>query len=173
MCKLTAEEEIALRRIVNQSVSVDLKIAQRLVQLKLVQRVKDDWSLTPLGCRHYKQLAQPLLRQGFSDYIGSLLDRAIPQARAAGIPQPDPVPESDEVDCHEGPQNAADAVQKPVRPASTAKPGELPATCPETPSHFSDRQVQIETADGDAVAQSREALKRSWSLLTKTARMIG
>lgn len=172
MCKLTAEEEIALRRIANQSVSVDLKAAQRLIQLKLAQRVKDGWSLTPLGCRQYGQLAQPLLRQGFSDYIGRLLDRAIPLARAAGIPRPDPVPESDEVDCREAPEKAADAVEKPVRPASTAKPRTLPAACPTAPSHVADRQIQIEAAVGDAVTRSREALNRSWMLLTKTQRMI-
>jgi hypothetical protein len=97
MHELTPEEEIALRRIANQSLSVEPKFAARLAQIKLVERLKDGWRLTALGRLQYERLARPpLLLQKHPAYIDRLLDRAIPMARAAGIPQPDSVPESPE-----------------------------------------------------------------------------
>ena len=147
MHKLTPEEEIALRRIANHSLSVEPKFADRLAQLKLAERLKDGWRLTPLGLLQYERLARPpLLLQKHPAYIDRLLDRAIPMARAAGIPQPDPVPES-----------AEETGSKP---------------CAKALSEYCERALQISTENRNAVATSRTALNRAWMLLTQTARLI-
>jgi hypothetical protein len=147
MHKLTPEEEIALRRIANQSLSVEPKFADRLAQLKLAERLKDGWRLTPLGRLQYERLARPpLLLRKHPGYIDKLLDRAIPKARAAGIPQPDPVPEASE--------------------ETGSKP------CARALSEYCEKALQISTENGNAIETSRAALSRSRMLLTKTARMV-
>ena len=147
MHKLTPEEEIALRRIANQSLSIDPKFADRLAQLKLVERLKDGWRLTPLGRLQYERLARPpLLLQKHPAYIDRLLDRAIPLARAAGIPQRDSAPEL--------PQETG------------SKP------CAQALSEYGEKALRISTENGNAIETSRTALNRSWLLLTQTARMV-
>ena len=99
MHKLTPEEEIALRRIANQSISVEPKLARRLVELKLAAHVRNHLCLTPLGQRLYEGLARPsLLHRKHSSYMDTLLDIAIPLARAAGIAKPDEVAEAEDID---------------------------------------------------------------------------
>jgi hypothetical protein len=145
MHKLTPEEEIALRRIANQSLSIDPKFADRLAQLKLVERLKDCWRLTPLGRLEYERLARPpLLLQKHPAYIDRLLDRVIPMARAAGIPQRDSVPELPE--------------------ETGSKPQAL--------AEYGEKALWISTENGNAIEKSRTALNRSWLLLTQTARMV-
>jgi hypothetical protein len=146
MHKLTPEEEIALRRIANQSLSVEPKFADRLAQLKLAEHSKDGWRVTPLGRLQYERMARPPLLQKQPAYIDRLLDRAIPMARAAGIPQPDPVPESPE-----------EIGSKP---------------CAQALSEYCEKALQISTENGNAIETSRTALNRSWMLLTQTARMV-
>ena len=146
MHKLTPEEEIALRRIANQSLSVEPKFADRLAQLKLAERLKVGWRLTPLGRLQYERLARPPLLQKQPAYIDRLLDRAIPMARAAGIPQPHSVPESPE--------------------ETESKP------CTQALSENGEKALQISTENGNAIDTSRTALNRSWMLLAQTARMV-
>ena len=172
ICKLTSEEEIALRRIANQSVSVDPRLAHRLVQLQLAEPLQKGWRLTPLGRRQYQQLAQPLLRQRSLAYIDILLDRAIPLARAAGIPQPDPVPEWTEKHCNASAENGVDAAARAHALVTKAAKSKLRPESSNALSHHPYRQIQIKVPDGDAVARSRDALNRSWVLLARTTPMV-
>ncbi|GEP61521.1 hypothetical protein RSO01_86870 [Reyranella soli] len=59
---LTAAEEVALRQIASQSISIDPKMARRLVQLALMERFRDGFRLTPLGAQRYKQLPKAPLQ---------------------------------------------------------------------------------------------------------------
>lgn len=165
MRKLTPEEEIELRRIANQSLRVDANLAHRLVQLKLAERFRDGWRLTPLGRQQYKQAARPLLLQRSPANIDRLLDRAIPLAHALGIPQPDPVPEP--ARRHPGDSRAQDPLTAEL-PGSGAFRSEFS----KAPAEFRRRASQAKTENDRAIAKSRETLNRSWLLLAKTERMV-
>jgi hypothetical protein len=168
MRELAPEEEIELRRIANQSLSVDPKLARRLAQLGLVERPRDGWHLTPLGRQHYMQLARPPLRQRSPAYIEKLLDRAIPLARAAGIPQPDPVPRPAED--HVGDARDEEMDSNSPGPVDLAESDELRSKCLKALTEFRESVCRTKTENDRAVAKSRQLLNRSWLLLTKTVR---
>lgn len=176
MHKLRPEEEIALRRIANESISPELKLARRLVELNLAEPFKDTWRLTPLGRRQYELLARPpLFVKRHPTYVDRLLDRAIPLARAAGITQPDPIAESAEghtIGPTAGPVGQ-DAETGPLEPtAAQTEYEELRSKCSTALSEFCRTSHQTKIENDRAVANSREAIKRSWLLLTKSARMV-
>ena len=92
---LAAEEEIALRRLASQSISIAPAMARRLERLALAERFRDGWRLTPLGRRRYRDLPKsPLQESNSSPLIDTILDRAIPLARAAQILQCEPESEA-------------------------------------------------------------------------------
>ena len=87
---LTSQEELALRRLGSQSISIAANAARLLVRLALAERYRDGWRLTALGLRHYQALPKsPLQGRKPPPVIDNILNRAIPLARAAGIPQPE------------------------------------------------------------------------------------
>lgn len=74
-------------------------MARRLERLALAERFRDGWRLTPLGRRRYRDLPKsPLQESNSSPLIDTILDRAIPLARATRIiqcePQSEAVPEN-------------------------------------------------------------------------------
>jgi hypothetical protein len=87
---LTSTEEIALRQLASQSTSVAPSSARLLVRLSLAEVFRDGRRLTPLGLQRYLALPKPPL-QGRKPppLIDNILNRAIPLARVAGIPQPE------------------------------------------------------------------------------------
>ena len=88
---LAPAEEIALRRLASQCISIAPALARRLEQLALAERFRDGWRLTPLGLRRYRNLPKsPLQGSKSLPVIDTILDRAIPLARAARILQPEP-----------------------------------------------------------------------------------
>ena len=92
--QLAPAEEIALRRLASQSLSIEPAMARRLEQLALAERFRDGWRLTPLGLRRYRDLPKPLLQESKPLLvIDNILGRAIPLARAARILQPEPTSE--------------------------------------------------------------------------------
>ena len=169
MRKLTPEEEISLRRLATGSINLAPKRATRLVELKLAERFRDGWRLTPLGRRHYKLLARPPLFVGkHPTYVARLLDRAIPLARAAGLPQPDSIaePVREQTRRHYAEIGPLDPT------AEQTEYEELRSKCSAALSEFGRTSHQANLDDDRAVARSREALNRSWLLLTKSARMV-
>ena len=83
---LTAQEELALRRLGSQSASIAPTAAQLLVRLALAVPYRDGWRLTPAGLRRYQALPKsPLQEEKRRSVIDDILDRAIPLARDAGI----------------------------------------------------------------------------------------
>lgn len=169
MRKLTREEEIELRRIANQSLRVDARLAHRLVQFKLVERFKDGWRLTPLGRQHYRQVSRSLLLQRSPSLIDGLLERAIPLARQLGIPQPDPVPDPAKEDA--GDSGTPDEIDSD--PSTELRRSE--ALCSEflkARAVFRQQVSQAKTENDRAIAKSRATLNRSWLLLANTTRMV-
>jgi hypothetical protein len=87
---LTSPEELALRQLGSQSISILPDSARRLVRLALAESYRDGWRLTPLGLRRYQALPKPPLQgRKRPPLIDNILDRAIPLARAAGISLPE------------------------------------------------------------------------------------
>jgi len=88
--KLTAQEELALRRLGNQAMSIAPDVARPLVRLALAEPYRDGWRLTPSGLQHYKALPKTPLQNGSpSLVIDNILNRAIPLARSRSILQPE------------------------------------------------------------------------------------
>jgi hypothetical protein len=88
--KLTAQEELALRRLGNQSMGIAPDVARLLVRLALAEPYRDGWRLTPSGLQHYKALPMtPLQKRSPSLVIDNILNRAIPLARSGSILQPE------------------------------------------------------------------------------------
>jgi hypothetical protein len=94
--QLAPEEEIALRRLASQCIGIEPAMARRLERLALAERFRDGWRLTPLGRRRYRDLPKPPLQESKPlPVIDTILDRAIPLARAARILQPEPASDED------------------------------------------------------------------------------
>ena len=53
---LTAQEELALRRLGNQSIGIAPDAARLLVRLAFAEPYRDGWRLTPLGLQCYQAL---------------------------------------------------------------------------------------------------------------------
>jgi hypothetical protein len=88
---LTSQEELALRHLGSQSIGIAPNVARLLVRLALAEPYRDGWRFTPLGLRSYQDLPKsPLQGRKPPPVIDNILNRAIPLARAAGIPQPEP-----------------------------------------------------------------------------------
>ena len=86
---LTSQEELALRQLGSQSISVAPNGARLLVRLALAEPHRDGWRFTPLGMRLYQALPKSPLQGGKAPpVIDIILNRAIPLARAAGITTP-------------------------------------------------------------------------------------
>lgn len=93
---LTAQEELALRQLGSQSSSVTPAAAKLLVGIALAVPYRDGWRLTPAGLRRYQALPKsPLQGEIHPPAIDDILNRVIPLARAAGIPQPEVEKESE------------------------------------------------------------------------------
>ena len=89
---LTSLEELALRQLGGQSISIAPDSARRLVRLAMAERYRDGWRLTSLGLRHYQALRKPPLQERKTPpVIDNILNRAIPLARAAGITSAGPL----------------------------------------------------------------------------------
>jgi hypothetical protein len=87
---LTSQEELALRQLGSQSISIAPKAARLLVRLALAEPYRDGWRLTPFGLRRYQALPKsPLQGRKPPPLIDNILDRAIPLARAAGMSLPE------------------------------------------------------------------------------------
>lgn len=170
---LTPAEQIALRQIAGDSVNVDATIAHHLIQLGLAERFRDGFRLTPLGANQYKRLPIAPLRRASLSLIDRILDRAIPLARAAGIPQPEP--ETDSVDnstrgSHESHTPHPGLVGDPASPV--AKLATASDSLNETPAAIRFRRTEHLTTHYEAIASSRRALNASWDLLAKTRAMV-
>ena len=87
---LNSREELALRQLGSQSLSLAPDAARLLVRLALAEAYRDGWRFTPLGLQRYQALPKPPL-QGKKPppVIENILNRAIPLARAAGISRSD------------------------------------------------------------------------------------
>jgi hypothetical protein len=86
---LTSQEELALRQLASQSISIAPNSARLLVRLALAEAFRDGWRLTPLGLQRYQTLPKtPLQGRKPPPVIDNILNRAIPLARAAGIATP-------------------------------------------------------------------------------------
>jgi hypothetical protein len=89
---LTSLEELALRQLAGQSISIAPDLAGRLVRLAMAERYRDGWRLTPFGLRRYQALPKsPLQGRKTPPVIDNILNQAIPLARAAGIASADPL----------------------------------------------------------------------------------
>jgi hypothetical protein len=89
---LTSPEEVALRQLAGQSISIAPDLARRLVRLAMAERYRDGWRLTPFGLRRYQALPKsPLQGKKTPPVIDNILDQAIPLARAGGITSADPL----------------------------------------------------------------------------------
>jgi hypothetical protein len=89
--KLTAPEELALRRLGSQSIGIEPDVAHLLVRLALAEPYRDTWRLTPAGLQRYQALPKtPLQKRSPALVIDNILNRAIPLARSGSIlPQND------------------------------------------------------------------------------------
>ena len=86
---LTSQEELALRRIGSQSISIAPKAARLLVRLALAEPYRDGWRFTPLGLQRYRALPKsPWQGRKPPPVIDNILNQAIPLARAGGILTP-------------------------------------------------------------------------------------
>jgi hypothetical protein len=87
---LNSREELALRQLGSQSLSLAPDAARLLVRLALAEAYRDGWRFTTLGLQRYQALPKPPL-QGRKPppVIENILNRAIPLARAAGISRSD------------------------------------------------------------------------------------
>ena len=86
---LTSQEELALRQLGSQSISIAPNGARLLVRLALAEPYRDGWRFTPLGLRSYQALPKsPLHKRKPPPVIDNILNRAIPWARTAGIVTP-------------------------------------------------------------------------------------
>jgi|EndMetStandDraft_6_1072998.scaffolds.fasta_scaffold46335_1 hypothetical protein len=95
--KLTAQEELALRRLGNQSIGIAPDAARLLVRLAFAEPYRDGWRLTPLGLQCYQALPKTPLQNGSpSLVIDNILNRAIPLARSGSILQPEDGDHSDQ-----------------------------------------------------------------------------
>jgi hypothetical protein len=84
--KLTAEEELALRRLGSQSIGIAPDVAHLLVRLGLAEPYRDGWRLTPSGLRRYQALPKtPLQKRRPPLVIDTILNHAIPLARSGSI----------------------------------------------------------------------------------------
>src|SRR5215208_6376392 len=89
---LTSLEELALRQLAGQSISIAPDLARRLVRLAMAERYRDGWRLTLFGLRRYDALPKsPLQGRKTPPVIDNILNQAIPLARAVGITSADPL----------------------------------------------------------------------------------
>jgi len=87
--QLTSQEELALRQLGSQSISIAPNAARLLVRLALAEPYRDGWRLTPPGLRRYQALPKSPLQGGkIPPVIDNILNRAIPLARAGCISTP-------------------------------------------------------------------------------------